>query len=279
MALVRTLASVLLVGLALTTSLASLAHGASVSSCTTGDVKIVQASTQGGLGSEYLQLSYTNRTRAACQTKGVPGVTLYGGNGQKITAAVAPEPNSARALVVRPGARVFSVVKWGEITVHPHQRCPSVAQVSVRLPGSQESARVALHGVGSYCIPPAYSNPIARTAEASLGAAGCQQIVWRSLRDGDQVCPTSHSILADVSWIELRWTRWGSTDADGSGVAVHYSTGARIDMRTPIHIRLYRVRACLDGARIYTRITLMQPKQSDATWTYSCGGSGGGGGG
>ena len=32
---------------------------------------------------------------------------------------------------------------------------------------------------------------------------GCGRVYWRSVRNGDQICPSTHSMLADVAWIKL----------------------------------------------------------------------------
>ena len=68
----------------------------------------------------------------------------------------------------------------------------------------------------------ASASPAQRSFRASRG---CGEVYWRSLRDGDQLCPSAHSMLADVDWIDLRWTRWGRDGALGHGLQVHYNYG------------------------------------------------------
>ena len=45
----------------------------------------------------------------------------------------------------------------------------------------------------------------------------CAQVHWRTSRDHDQRCPSSHSVLADISYTNLHWTKWTPTRADGHG--------------------------------------------------------------
>jgi hypothetical protein len=91
-------------------------------------------------------------------------------------------------------------------------------------------------------------------------------------------------VLSDVSWIDLRWSEWTRAAAIGRGQQVHYNTGSEIDQRSPIRIKLTRVRLYPGGVRIYTRIasTLYSSNGrrviDQTSWSYTCRGSGGGGG-
>jgi hypothetical protein len=93
-------------------------------------------------------------------------------------------------------------------------------------------------------------------------ARNCFAATWRTDRDGDQNCPRSHSYLSDWNWTQLSWTVWGKLRAGGRGVAVHRS-GAQVDERDEIRIRLSQPKDCSDGTRIYTRI--------DVAWYYPTG--------
>ena len=119
----------------------------------------------------------------------------------------------------------------------------------------------------------------------STASAACGQVQWRTLRDGRQRCPRTHSFLSDWSWQGLRWSTWSGTRVVGHGTAVHHS-GTVVDERDRIEIQLFRVRRCPDGNRIYTRIkvTWYYPDGvQHLSWPYYCtprlvngGGAGGG---
>ena len=124
-------------------------------------------------------------------------------------------------------------------------------------------------------------------ASSSTAGGTCGSVYWRSLRSGDQRCPRSHSILADVRWIGLRWSAWNARGAVGDGFAVHYSTGTIVDERDPITIHLYGTERCSDGRRIYSRISVTWSYVNAVrrySWSYRCRprptsrGAGGGGG-
>lgn len=134
----------------------------------------------------------------------------------------------------------------------------------------------------------ALSGTVAASARASGPtahvSARCARVRWRSLRDGDQICPRTHGVVADVSWIDLRWSEWTRMEASGRGQQVHYDTGTEIDQRWPIRIKLTRFRLCPGGVRIYTRIAFTLYSSNgrraidQSSWSYTCQGSGGGGG-
>jgi hypothetical protein len=94
----------------------------------------------------------------------------------------------------------------------------------------------------------------------------------------------SHSILADQSWINLKWSQWNAQEAVGTGISAHYDTPTKIDMRTPIMITLTQVRTCQTQptARIYSHIELTHKVghiREHAAWSYNCVGRGSAGGG
>ena len=137
-------------------------------------------------------------------------------------------------------------------------------------------------------------NGAGASASPDRGGVGsshrCGHVYWRSVRNGDQICPQTHSVLADVAWIKLRWTRWGRSEAVGHGLQVHYYTGTQIDMRNPIRIRLSRSVQCADGRTIYSQIHVVEYSSNHRrvihryAWSYACdprltsSGEGGGGG-
>ena len=107
----------------------------------------------------------------------------------------------------------------------------------------------------------------------ATGARHCGSVYWRSIRNGDQRCPRTHSILSDWHWANLHWSTWNTSGATGHGIAIHH-TGYQVDERDPIQIRLSRTRRCLDGRRIYTRINVTWQYATIGTrsysWPYHC---------
>jgi hypothetical protein len=141
-------------------------------------------------------------------------------------------------------------------------------------------------GDGVYYPPlivPAKPAPVTSQAKSASGGLSCRSVIWLSLRNGSQNCPAFHSVLADVSWIDLRWTQWNMREAVGTGISAHY-TGSKIDMRTPISIRLTRVRTCRGQppARIYSHVEVtdsVDHVRQHGGWSYDCAGRGSAGGG
>jgi hypothetical protein len=86
--------------------------------------------------------------------------------------------------------------------------------------------------------------PVASPARPTARATrGCADVYWRSLRNGDQRCPYTHSILSDVYW-RIRWHSWSNSTAYGIGVwvgrnAICDLNGCR-DQRGPLRVRLTR---------------------------------------
>ena len=89
----------------------------------------------------------------------------------------------------------------------------------------------------------------------STARIACAPVYWRT-EDGDQRCPSSHSVLADSSDTDLHWTMWTRTQADGYGdvLALDAVPGPRHDSSVqPFKVKLTHVRHCPDGRWIYTR--------------------------
>src|SRR5450755_2917000 len=87
----------------------------------------------------------------------------------------------------------------------------------------------------------------------------CAQVYWRTSRDHDQRCPSSHSVIADISYTNLHWTNWTATRADGQGEELGFddAPGPRAaSIVQALAIKLTRARQCPDGRWIYTRISV-----------------------
>lgn len=86
----------------------------------------------------------------------------------------------------------------------------------------------------------------------------CSAIFWRTGRDGDQRCPRTHSLIADISYADLHWTKWTRREAVGYGDELEFDDAPgpqAASMVQPITISLTRPVKCDDGRWIYTRIT------------------------
>ena len=96
---------------------------------------------------------------------------------------------------------------------------------------------------------------------------------WRTERDGDQRCPRTHGMIADLKYTRLRWSTWNRTDARGRGVGRRWNcTPRRCQWQTVpgnITIHLTRTRLCRDGRRIYTRATFSPSSGPGTQWTWS----------
>lgn len=130
-------------------------------------------------------------------------------------------------------------------------------------------------------------------AVASCGAASgapvrsgaCTGVYWRTLRDGTQTCPSSHSLLADVTLRNLSWSSWGGAVASGRGGYAHtvYPNGHIGFYVVPATVRLSRPRVCSDGVRIYSyfEFSTFSPRThrriDHAAWPIPCDGETGGG--
>jgi hypothetical protein len=94
---------------------------------------------------------------------------------------------------------------------------------------------------------------------ATAGAApDCGGVAWHTIRDGTQYCPRTHSVLADVNWVELSWSSWGGAVAIGRGYSAHdiFPHGRLSHYLTPIRIRLAAPRQCPHHLQVYSEITV-----------------------
>jgi hypothetical protein len=122
-------------------------------------------------------------------------------------------------------------------------------------------------------------------ANGTEAARHCSGIYWRTLRNGPQICPGFHGLLADVSLRRLKWSSWGGGEANGSGYYAHtvFPNSHLAYYLSPVTIRLSRPKLCRDGVRIYSyfEYTDYAPRShrrvSRAAWPIPCNGETGGG--
>lgn len=128
----------------------------------------------------------------------------------------------------------------------------------------------------------------ADASSRAVTARHCSGVVWRSVRNNDQLCPTSHSLLSDRAFAHLHWSSWGGQTARAVGDYV-CSGGGCPGTLARVSIKLSSPLACSGGVKIYSRISVVSrggqaPEFSSAAWSYHChprdapSGLGGGGG-
>jgi hypothetical protein len=110
-------------------------------------------------------------------------------------------------------------------------------------------------------------------------APRCAGIVWRSLRNGDPICPRTHSVLADISWIDLRLSVWNDHEVVGRGYESRFDAGYEVGRAGRVQITLTRVRRCSGATEIYSHIVVVaQPvagwPRSRSAWSSTCRGAG-----
>jgi hypothetical protein len=136
----------------------------------------------------------------------------------------------------------------------------------------------------------------AGTAMASAGGAAdratrnCTHVLWRTLRDGSQVCPRSHSLEADRELIHLAWASWGGSEARASGEYACDGSACEFGPQ-PVSVLLSHPIRCPGDIRIYSEEAIVFSKPGsrsapwpqsefiDASWRIPCKGTSGGAGG
>jgi hypothetical protein len=116
--------------------------------------------------------------------------------------------------------------------------------------------------------------PIATSSRA------CRHVAWRSLRDGNQHCPTYHSLLSDRAFARLRWSSWGGSTARGTGAFICTHRDPNYCGTTPfqtygrVTIVLSQLTRCSNGL-IYAKINVafrdvVTQVLSHDHWSYRC---------
>jgi hypothetical protein len=104
------------------------------------------------------------------------------------------------------------------------------------------------------CEPASSGSSSAVSRPLATAALHCAGIYWRTIRNGPQLCPRKHSLLADVSLVRLRWSSWGGSVANAIGYSAHtvFPNNHLSYELTSVAIRLSRPRTCSDHVRIYS---------------------------
>src|SRR5436309_393410 len=105
--------------------------------------------------------------------------------------------------------------------------------------------------VGAMGVSEGMARPALATAPvAAVAKIHCQRIFWRTRRNGTQVCPGYHDLLADEAFWYLTWSSWNAKGARGKGKLACTDSACRGQIIARMTIKLSRVRRCPDGARI-----------------------------
>jgi len=116
-------------------------------------------------------------------------------------------------------------------------------------------------------------NPHSRRATASLAS---KAIYWRSARNRpvDAVRPRLHSVLSDIRYRGLRWSRWGRSGAVGAGNFVWdcqiVAGNSCSPLIVPMTITLSGVKTCPDKRQIFGRANVQPQGARSAVLTYDC---------
>jgi len=90
--------------------------------CTTAQLGVSFRGADAGAGQRFLTLVLTNQG-ATCWTGGYPWLQFYGRFGHAIAANESHVPAPHSAIMVAPGGKVRSCLRWGAVSppfVHPH---------------------------------------------------------------------------------------------------------------------------------------------------------------
>ena len=115
-------------------------------------------------------------------------------------------------------------------------------------------------------------------AASPLATAGVasKPVYWRSARNRpvDAVRPRKHSVLADVRYRDLQWSRWGRPNAIGSGSFVWDCQIVTADscapLVAPMTITLSSIKTCPGGRQIFRRAIVRPEGERSTVLTYDC---------
>ena len=111
----------------------------------------------------------------------------------------------------------------------------------------------------------------------TLSTDDAKSIYWRSARNRplDAVRPRSHSVLADIRYRNLRWSRWGQPHALGRGsfvwdCQIPAGPNSCKPLIVPMTITLSNIKTCPDTRQIYGRATVRPKGVRSDVLTYDC---------
>jgi hypothetical protein len=137
---------------------------AAAPSCQATDLKVAKGSVGAATGSVYLQIDFTNASRAACTLYGYPGVALTTARtsaSQVGAAATRTTDLPAKRVTLVPGASASATLRIVEVANYPAASCGPVngSYIQVYPPG-QKSA-VYLSYPAQTCTKPVFALGIA----------------------------------------------------------------------------------------------------------------------
>lgn len=124
-----------------------------VRSCGAGDVQAVLDDYQGGAGSRYGHINFTNTAKTPCVLQGRPQIELLNSGGQSLSVketALQSDKVGAK-VIVQPQQHAYLAFRWSNWCLkEPNNEIKFV----VNLPGSQEKVPVSLPNETKYAPPP-----------------------------------------------------------------------------------------------------------------------------
>ena len=128
---------------------ATRAASAAVPACTAEDLGVWVAVSQGngGAGSLYLPLQFTNLSRHACAMRGFPGVSAVDRNNHQLGSPASwDHAVSARTVVLARGATAHTILRYGDVAVTTAPGChPTFGTFELRIypPGQRRATYAA----------------------------------------------------------------------------------------------------------------------------------------
>lgn len=128
--------------------------------CNVSGLRLSVGAPQGGAGSLFHPIRFTNVSGHTCTLRGYPGVSVLDAHRRQIGAAAARNPQTVTTQVVGPNRTVTAVVRTNNPGVVPRCR-PTSSFVKVFPPGSLQAVLIPFHlrVCGSFDV-----NPVASTA-------------------------------------------------------------------------------------------------------------------
>jgi membrane-bound inhibitor of C-type lysozyme len=115
--------------------------------CKASDLRLGAAGGDAGAGNRVGIISVLNTGSAACGLSGYPALSLLGEQGRPVTnLRIDQNPNTATPVSIPPNGRAYFDVAWSVVPDEGAGQtlCPSVAQIAVRIAGSQAPLTLAM---------------------------------------------------------------------------------------------------------------------------------------
>ena len=126
--------------------------GTSADACTTGNLKVKTADSEGAAGSTYTTLEFTNAGSTSCTLYGYPGVSLAAGNpaAQVGAAASRSSVDSPSVVKLAPGKTANALLRITQALNYPKTTCSPADTAYLRIypPGETNSILLSYKSMG-----------------------------------------------------------------------------------------------------------------------------------